>query len=62
MKVLAQKNIKITFLVILLTNLHLLVKDLVYQLFFTDVKNAAYKFIEVILEKYEYYKKVMKKH
>ena len=62
MKVLAQKNIKITFLAILLTNLHLLVKDLVNQLFFTYVRNAAYKFIEVILEEHEYCKKVMKKH
>ena len=62
MKVLAQKNIKITFLAILLTNLHLLVKDLVNQLFFTYVRNAAYRFIEVILEEHEYCKKVMKKH
>ena len=50
------KNIKITFLVVLLTNLFMLMIVLYRG------KNAAYKFIEVIFEEYEHCKKVMKKH
>ena len=41
------RNIKITFLVVLLINL---------------LKNVAYEFIEAILKEYEYCKTVMKKH
>ena len=61
MKVLTQKNIKITFLVV------------AYKLFCADGKftksvlvftgeNAAYEFIKAILKEYEYCNKVMKKH
>ena len=61
MKVLTQKNIKMTFLVVLLTNLF------VYDKFTKPIvvfrgENAAYKFIEAILKEFEYCKKVMKKH
>ena len=38
MKVPAQKNMKITFLVVLLTNLLVLMINLESQLFFTEVK------------------------
>ena len=38
MKVLIQKNIKITFLVVLLTNLFVLMINLVNQLLFLEVK------------------------
>ena len=38
MKVLAQKNIKIPFLAVSLTNLSVLMINLVRQLFFTEVK------------------------
>ena len=38
MKVLTQKNIKTTILVVLLTNLFLLIINLVYQFLFTEVK------------------------
>ena len=58
MKVLAQKQCKIAFLVVLLPNLFVLVINLVNQLF----DNAAYKFFEAIFEEYEHCKKVMKKH
>ena len=37
MKVFAKKNIKITFLIVLFTNLFVLMIDLVNQLFFTEV-------------------------
>ena len=62
MKVLTQKNIAITFLVVF-----------AYKLFCVDDKfsksvvvfrgeNAAYEFIKAIFKQYEYCKKVMKKH
>ena len=54
MKVLAQKDYKVTFLVLLLTNFSKLIVG------YRD-KNVAYKFIKAILEKYQYCKKVMKK-
>ena len=38
MKVFAKKNIKITFLIVLFTNLFVLMIDLVNQLFFTEVE------------------------
>ena len=38
MKVLAKKNIKITFLIVLFTNLFVLMIDLVNQLFFTEME------------------------
>ena len=50
MKVLAQKDINIMFLVVLATSLFVLMIDLVNQLLLTEVKNPAYKFIEAIPE------------
>ena len=61
MKVLTQKNIKITFLVVLLTKLFALIISLVSQFVFRG-ENTAYEFIKAILKEYEYCKKVMKKH
>ena len=55
MKVFTQRNIEITFLAVFLTSLFVLIIHLIYE-------NAAYKFIEDILEEYEYCKKVMKKY
>ena len=56
MKVLTQKNIKITSLVVLLTSLFVM-NFLVFR-----GENIAFKFIEAILKEYKYCKKVMKKH
>ena len=61
MKVLTQKNIKITFLVVLLTKLFALMIGLLSQFFFRG-ENAAYEFIKAILKEYWYCKKVIKKH
>ena len=58
MKVLTQRNIKITFLVVLLCVDDKFTKAIVV---FRE-KNAAYEFVKAILKKYEYCKKVMKKH
>ena len=44
-----QKNIKITFLAVLLTKLCVLIINLVKRLFLTDKKNAVYKFIKAII-------------
>ena len=55
MKVFTQRNIEITFLAVFLTSLFVLIIHLIYE-------NAADKFIEDILEEYEYCKKVMKKY
>ena len=52
MKVLTQKNIKITFLVVLLTKLFVLMIGLLSQLLFRG-KNAAYEFIIAILKEYK---------
>ena len=56
MKVLTQKNIKITSLVVLLTSLF------VMNLLVFRGENIAFKFIEAILKENKYCKKVMKKH
>ena len=61
MKVLTQKNIKITFLVVLLTKLFVLMIGLLSELLFRG-ENAAYEFIKAILKEYKYCKKVMNKH
>ena len=61
MKVLTQKNIKITFLVVLLTKLFALIISLVSQFVFRG-ENTAYEFIKAILKEYKYCKKVMNKH
>ena len=55
-----KRNIKITFLVVLLKNLFVLMVNLPIVLYRGE--NTAYKFIEAILEEYEYCKKVMNKH
>ena len=52
-----QKNTKITFLAVLLTKLHVLIIYPVKKLFFTEEKNAFYRFIKAILEEYDYCKK-----
>ena len=58
MKVLTQRNIKITFLVVLLCVDDKFTKAIVV---FRE-ENAAYEFVKAILKEYEYRKKVMKKH
>ena len=45
-----QKNIKITFLAVLLLKLFALITNLVKMLFFIEEKNAVRKFIETILK------------
>ena len=57
MKALTQKSIKNTFLSVLLTKLFVLMKGLVRQLLFLEVKMPAYEFIKTILEEYESCKK-----
>ena len=57
------KNIKTTFFAVLIIKLLLLIINLRRELFFTEEKNAAYRFIRAILEEYDYCKKKMiKKH
>ena len=51
-----QKNIKITFLVVLLTTLFVLI------IAFDRGENAAHELIKSILKEYKYCRKVMKKH
>ena len=51
------KNIKTTFLAVLLTKLFVLIINSVKKLFFTEEKSAAYRFIEAILKEYDYCKK-----
>ena len=60
MKVLTQKNTKITFLVVLLIKLFVLMIGLLRELLFIQVKMR--QFIKAILEEYKYCKKVMNKH
>ena len=50
MKVLAQKIIKITFLAVLLTNLFVLMINLVTQLFFTEAKMPLINLLKQFLE------------
>ena len=65
MKVLTQNNIKITFLVVLLTNFLVLMTDLVNQLLLNLLKqfwmNTECKYL-ILNTEYEYCKKVMIKH
>ena len=56
------KNIRNIFYPVLLTKLFVLMINLVKQLFFTEEKNAINRFIEAILEEYDYCQKIMKKH
>ena len=51
------KNIKTTFLAVLIIKLFVLTTILARELFFIEEKNAAYIFIEAILEEYDYCKK-----
>ena len=62
MKVLAQKNIRITFLVVWLTNLFVLMIDLVSQLFFTEVKMLFINLLKQFLKSMNTVKKYRKKH
>ena len=62
MKVLAQKNIKITFLVVLLTKLFVLMINLASQLFFTEVKMLLINLLKQFLKSMNIVKKIMKKH
>ena len=55
------KNINIIFPVVLLIKFLVLIINLARKLFFTDLKNAVYKFINAILEEYDYCKKNDKK-
>ena len=55
------KNVKISFLAVLLTKLYVLMIDLTNQLFFIEKKNAVNKFFEAIFEEHDYCKKVTKK-
>ena len=57
MLVLVQKIVKITILIVFLTNLLVLTINLVNQLFFIKVKMVVMKFIKAVLEEYQYYKK-----
>ena len=56
------KNIKATFLAVLLIKFHVLIINSVKKLFFTEEKNAVYRFIKAIIEEYDYCKKMIKKH
>ena len=49
-----QKNIKIIFIAVLFTKLFALIISSVKKLFSTEEKNAAYRYIEAILEEYDY--------
>ena len=64
MKVHTQRNIKIAFLVVLLTKLFALMISLLSGLLFIEVRseNAAYEFIKTILKEHKYCKKVISKH
>ena len=62
MKVLTQKNIKITFLVVLLTNLFVLMINLPSQQLFLEVKMLLMNLLEKFLKSISIVKKVMKKH
>ena len=61
MKVIIQKNIKITFLVVLL--MKLCVDDrFTKPIVVCRGRNAAYEFIKAILKEYKYCRKIMNKH
>ena len=56
------KNIKIISLAILLKKLYALMLDLAEKLFFTEKKDKVNKFIEALLEDYDYCKRIVKNH
>ena len=62
MKGSTQKNIKITVLVVLLTNLFCVDDEFTKPIVVFRGENAAYEFIKVILKEFEYCKKLIKKH
>ena len=63
MKTLTQKNIKITFLVVLLKSLFVLIdNEFTKPIVVFGGENVAYKIIETILKEYQYCEKVMKKY
>ena len=62
MKVLAQKNIKTTLLVVLLTSLFVLMINLVTGLLFTEIKMLLINLLKQFLQSMNTVKKVMKKH
>ena len=49
------------FLAVLLIKLYVLMMNISKHLFFTEKKNVLKKFIEVILEEYDYCKNLIKK-
>ena len=49
------------FLAVLLIKLYVLMMNISKHLFFTEKKNVLSKFIEVILEEYDYCKNLIKK-
>ena len=55
------KNIKIIFHAVLLIRLCVLI-DLAKLFFLTEEKNAVYRFVEGVLNEFDYYKNVMKRH
>ena len=57
-----QKNVKDKLLAVLLIKLFVLIIDLAKKLFFTEEKNAFYRFIETILNEYDYCKKMIKRN
>ena len=62
MKVLAQRNIMIMFLVVMLLKLFALIIDFSKPIVVYRGENAAYEFIKAILKEYKYCKNIMKKH
>ena len=61
MKVLAQKNIKITFLLVLRTKLFLLMIDLVNQLLFTEMKMLLINLLKQFLKSMNTIKNILTK-
>ena len=51
-----QKNVKSAFLAVLIVKLFVLIINLEIELLFTEEKNVVYRFIEAILEEYDYCK------
>ena len=58
----AQKNIKIIFLAVLLNKVLCIDNKFSKKVVLYRGENAVYKFIEAILNEYDYYKKLIKKH
>ena len=62
MKVLAQRNIMIVFLVVMFLKLFALIIDLVNQFLFTEVKMLFMNLLKQFLKNISIVKKVMKEH